>query len=117
MNLLENLSTYNLSESKFSLGIAIFDIKSEEFVDLRDFNYLLRAQTQIGTPLKKKFFTNDYNPCNKKNGDFDKINFNVNVDKFKQGEIINSSMCFDMKKATLQSDYLLLGKGFVITFF
>jgi hypothetical protein len=37
MSLLENPTNYNLSESKFSLGVAIFDNNSGEFVDLRDY--------------------------------------------------------------------------------
>jgi hypothetical protein len=41
MNLLENPTTYNLSESKFSLGLAIFDVKSGEFVDLNYYPGLL----------------------------------------------------------------------------
>ncbi len=37
MSLLENPASYNLSKSKFSLGVAIFDGIAEEFVDLKYF--------------------------------------------------------------------------------
>jgi hypothetical protein len=51
MRLLENSSTYNLSESKFSLGFAIFDSDSKEFVDLSYFESLLVTTTTTGTFL------------------------------------------------------------------
>ena len=54
MNLLENPTTYNLSDSKFSLGFAIIDIKSKEFVDLYDFYGLLWTQTLTGSKTDKK---------------------------------------------------------------
>ncbi len=43
MNLLETATTFNLSESKFSLGVIIYDSKSDEFVDLRYFPDLLET--------------------------------------------------------------------------
>ena len=59
MNLFENTATYNLSESKFSIGAFIFDLTSGEFVDLNDFDGLLFTETEIGTVLKQDKFTND----------------------------------------------------------
>jgi hypothetical protein len=41
MNLLENPTTYNLSERNFSLGFALFDRNAEELVDVNDFPGLL----------------------------------------------------------------------------
>jgi hypothetical protein len=49
MSLLENPTAYNLSESKFSLGITIFDTNSYEFVDLNDFSFLIWTETSIGS--------------------------------------------------------------------
>ncbi len=49
MSLLENPTGYNLSETQFSLGVAIFDIQSEEFVDLRYFKDLVWTQTRIAS--------------------------------------------------------------------
>jgi hypothetical protein len=116
MSLLENPTTYNLSDSKFSLGVAIFDGQAEEFVDLNYFYGLLWIQTWIGSKTVKKEFYNDFKPCNTTNGDFDEINLNATVYKWKQGEMINQSMCFDMKKAMLKSDITLFGKGFILNF-
>jgi hypothetical protein len=116
MSLLENPTTYNLSQSKFSLGVAIFDKSSLEFVDLDYFPGLLISQTLIGSALDYNPIYNDYKRCNTTIGDFGKINLNANVNKWKQGHLINSSMCFDMSKATLKSDYQLLGKGYELTF-
>jgi hypothetical protein len=116
MSLLENPTTYNLSESKFNLGVAIFDGLVHEFVDINYFPYLLWTETNFGSQLYPYRKYNDYKPCNTTNGDFDEINLNANFDKWKQGHLINSSMCINMKNATLQSDYLLLGKGFVLQF-
>ena len=99
MSLLENPTTYNLSEKNFSLGVAIFDGRSQEFVDLEYFNGLLSSATYIGSTLDSFLIPNDFKPCNTTNGDFDKINLNANVGKWKQGYVINSSMCFDMKNA------------------
>ena len=47
MSLLENPTNYNLSESKFSLGVAIFDIQTDWFVDLRDYKMLMNTKTII----------------------------------------------------------------------
>jgi hypothetical protein len=41
MSLLENPTNYNLSEKNFSIGVAIFDIKSKEIVEFDDFPLLL----------------------------------------------------------------------------
>ncbi len=55
---------------------------------------------------------NDNYICNSTNGDFGEINLDSNIGLFKQGHLINSSICFNMTKVALQSDYKLLGKGF-----
>ena len=73
MNLLENPKSYNLSESKFSLAVAIFDVQSKEFVELKYLPGLLLTQTQIGNGLDSKSFYFDYKPCNSTNGDFGEI--------------------------------------------
>jgi hypothetical protein len=83
MSLLENPTTYNLSESKFSLGVAIFDSLAHEFVDINDFPYLLWTQTNIGSQLDIYSIYNDFKPCNTTNGDFDEINLSANFDKWK----------------------------------
>ncbi len=116
MNLLENPTNYNLSESKFSLGVAIFDQNSFEFVDLDYFHALLFTITKTGGIFDSENFIDDFKPCNTANNDFDEINLNASVNKWKQGYMINSSMCFDMKKAILQSDYQILGKGYELNF-
>ncbi len=54
MSLLENPTTYNLSEYKFSLGFAIFNAISDEFVDLNDFQGLLNTYTNFGNILFPK---------------------------------------------------------------
>jgi hypothetical protein len=112
MSLLENPTSYNLSEKKLSVGVAIFDADSKEFVDLDYFRYVLNTSTLLGTAIEYENIPNDYRPCNTKNGDFADINLDANFDKWKQGQLINSSMCFDMKKTKLKSDYLLLGTAF-----
>ncbi len=60
MNLLENPTIYNLSESKFSLGFAIYDTNSQEFVNLSYFSGLLWSETVTGNFLNSKKFINDY---------------------------------------------------------
>jgi hypothetical protein len=105
MSLLENPTTYNLSESKFSLGVALFDVSTLEFVDLNYFSDLLLTETSVDSILDYNPIFNEYKRCNTTIGDFGKINLNADVNKWKQGHFINSSMCFDMSKATLKSDY------------
>ncbi len=54
MSLLENPTTYNLSESKFSLGVAIFDALNKEFVDLNYFSHLIITETSVDSILDYK---------------------------------------------------------------
>jgi hypothetical protein len=70
MNLLENPTTYNLSERNFSIGVAIFDVQAEEFLDANYFPALLATFSAIGSGLDSKTFSDDYKPCNTTNGDF-----------------------------------------------
>jgi hypothetical protein len=49
MILLENPTTYNLSESNFNIGVAIYDVLAREFVDLEYFRALLYTQTLVGS--------------------------------------------------------------------
>jgi hypothetical protein len=49
MILLENPTTYNLSESNFSIGVAIYDVLAREFVDLEYFPFLMYTQTLVGS--------------------------------------------------------------------
>ncbi len=85
MSLLENPTSYNLSDSKFSLGVAIFDTQSEEFVDLHYFRKLVWTQTSIESFYRHEYIKIDYKPCNTSNGDFAEINLNAKMDRWKQG--------------------------------
>ncbi len=60
---------------------------------------------------------NDNYLCNTTSGDFGEINLDSSIGLFKQGDLINSSICFNMTKVTLQSDYKLLGKGFELVLY
>ena len=53
MNLLENPTTYNLSERNFSIGVAIFDVQAEEFVDANYFPVLLENESTLFSGLDK----------------------------------------------------------------
>ncbi len=80
MSLLENPTNYNLSEKNFSIGVAIFDIKSKEIVEFDDFPLLLQTLIVSADSFNANVIGNALKPCNTTNGDFRKINLNANFD-------------------------------------
>jgi hypothetical protein len=102
MSLLENPMTFNLKDSKFSVGFAIFDMVKLKFIPRNDLTELLQARAELGTVIDYKVLLNPTHPCNASSGDFEYIDLNSNINKFKQRELIDASMCFDITDATLK---------------
>jgi hypothetical protein len=102
MSLLENPTTYNLSESKFSVGFAILNMIDMKFIPRNELIQLLLPLTHLGTILDEKVIRNATHPCSASSGDFEFINLNANVGETQQKELIDASMCFDITEATLK---------------
>lgn len=51
MSLLENPSSYNLSERKFSVGFVLFNIATNEMIERDQLSQIIYTTTIVGNPL------------------------------------------------------------------